>query len=50
MDMRTGKTIACVKFEKGIDEIFAVEAVEGYSNPIFAGSWKDGVPRELWII
>jgi uncharacterized protein (TIGR03032 family) len=50
VDLRSGKTIAVLKFLTGVDEIFAVETVLGYRNSLFAGSQQNGRVREIWLI
>lgn len=50
MDLQSGKTVAVLKFESVVSEIFAVEVVSGCRNPFFAGSRQGGESRELWVV
>jgi len=50
VDLRTGSTVAVLKFESGVNEIFAVEVLPGFVNPLFSGSMQNGKEREIWLI
>ncbi|MDA8744917.1 TIGR03032 family protein [Rubripirellula amarantea] len=50
IDLTTGKTVAVFQFHSGVTEIFAVEALRGFSNPLIAGASVDQQEREVWIV
>lgn len=49
VDLSTGRTVAVLKINSGIDEIFAVEVLNGFANPLFSGSLQNGKEREIWL-
>ncbi len=50
IDLTTGKTVAVFQFHSGVSEIFAVEALHGFRNPLIAGAAVDQQEREVWIV
>ena len=50
VDLTTGKTVAVFQFLSGVTEIFAVEALAGFSNPLIAGASVDMQEREVWVV
>ncbi len=50
VDLVTGKTVAVFQFFSGVSEIFAVETLQGFTNPLIAGSSVDQKEREVWIV
>lgn len=50
VDLTTGKTVAVFQFLSGVSEIFAVEVLEGFANPLIAGASVDQQEREVWIV
>lgn len=50
VDLTTGKTVAVLQFFSAISEIFAVEILQGFVNPLFAGASVDRQEREVWIV
>ena len=50
VDLMTGKTVAVFQFLSGVTEIFAVEALEGFANPLIAGASVDMQEREVWVV
>ncbi len=50
IDLNTGKTVAVFQFHSGVSEIFAVEVLPGFNNPLIAGASVDQQEREVWIV
>lgn len=50
IDLTTGKTVAVFQFHSGVTEIFAVEVLQGFSNPLIAGASVERQEREVWIV
>ena len=50
IDLTTGKTVAVFQFHSGVTEIFAVEVLPGFNNPLIAGASVDQQEREVWIV
>lgn len=50
VDLVSGKTVATFQFHSGVEEIFAVEVLSGYLNPLLAGSSLDERQQEVWIV
>lgn len=50
IDLTTGRTVAVLKFNTGVDEIFAVEVLSGFANPLYSGSQQNGKDREIWSV
>lgn len=50
IDLTTGKTVAVFQFHSGVTEIFAVEVLQGFNNPLIAGASVDQHEREVWIV
>lgn len=49
-DLVSGKTVAVFKFLTGVSEIFAVEVLGEFSNPMIAGASIDLQEKEVWIV
>ncbi len=50
IDLTSGRTVATFQFLSGVTEIFAVEALAGFSNPLIAGASVDLQEREVWVV
>ncbi|MDX1927782.1 MAG: TIGR03032 family protein, partial [Pirellulaceae bacterium] len=50
VDLMSGKTVAVFQFLSGVTEIFAVEALSGFTNPLIAGASVDMQEREVWLV
>jgi protein O-GlcNAc transferase len=52
VDLITGKTVAVFQFHSGVEEIFAVEVLQGYRNPAVFGPADDqnDDQQEVWIV
>lgn len=50
VDLVSGKTVATFQFHSGVEEIFAVEVLGGFLNPLLAGSSLDERQQEVWIV
>ncbi len=50
VDLVTGRTVAVFKFLSGVSEIFAVDVLPGFVNPMIAGSSIDKQEKEVWIV
>ncbi len=50
IDLTTGQTVAVFQFHSGVTEIFAVEVLQGFKNPLIAGASVDRQEREVWIV
>ncbi|MCC6508523.1 MAG: TIGR03032 family protein [Pirellulaceae bacterium] len=50
IDLTTGRTVAVFQFHSGVSEIFAVEVLQGFKNPLIAGAAVDRHEREVWIV
>ena len=50
IDLVSGRTVATFQFHSGVDEIFAVEVLPGFLNPLLAGASLDEQQREVWIV
>ncbi len=50
IDLTTGQTVAVFQFHSGVSEIFAVEVLQGFNNPLIAGASVDTQEREVWIV
>lgn len=50
VDLVSGKTVATFQFHSGVEEIFAVEVLSGFANPLIAGSSLDERQQEVWIV
>ncbi len=50
VDLVAGKTIAVFQFLSGVTEIFAVEVLAGFCNPLIAGASVDMKEREVWVV
>lgn len=50
VDMMSGHTVATFQFHSGVNEIFAVETLVGFKNPLVAGASVDQQSQEVWIV
>lgn len=50
VDLTTGRTVATFQFHSGVEEIFAVELLPGFANPLLAGASLDERQQEVWIV
>lgn len=50
IDLSTGKTVAVFQFLSGVSEIFAVEILASFTNPLIAGALLDQKEHEVWIV
>lgn len=50
IDLVTGKAVSAFQFHSGVEEIFAVEAIPGKRNPMFAGASVNASEREVWVV
>lgn len=50
IDLVSGRTVAVFKFLSGVSEIFAVDVLPGFVNPMIAGSSIDRQEKEVWIV
>lgn len=52
IDLVSGKTVAVFQFHSGVDEIFAVEVLDGFQNPaVFGpGTEQSEEDPEVWIV
>ena len=50
VDLTSGRTVAVFQFLTGVTEIFAVEALAGFNNPLIAGASVDLQEREVWVV
>ncbi len=50
VDLVSGRTVAVFKFLSGVSEIFAVDILPGFVNPMIAGSSIDRQEKEVWIV
>ena len=50
IDLSSGRTVSVFQFQSGVTEIFAVEALAGFSNPLIAGASVDLQEREVWVV
>jgi len=49
-DMLSGRTIATFQFHSGVEEIFAIEVLSGFVNPLLAGASLEQKQQEVWIV
>jgi uncharacterized protein (TIGR03032 family) len=50
IDMTSGKTVATFRFMSGVEEIFAVDVIPGYSNLAIGGASLGEQQNEIWIV
>lgn len=50
VDLLSGNTVAVFQFHTGVSEIFAVDTLHGFKNPLIAGASVDQQEREVWIV
>ncbi len=50
VDLVSGRTVAVFKFLSGVSEIFAVDVIPGFVNPMVAGGSVDRQEKEVWIV
>ncbi len=50
VDLISGRTVAVFKFLSGVSEIFAVDVIPGFVNPLIAGGSIDRQEKEVWIV
>ena len=50
VDLATCQTVATLQFLAGVNEIFSVEILPGFINPLIAGSIHEQQEREVWIL
>ncbi|MCA9131255.1 MAG: TIGR03032 family protein, partial [Planctomycetales bacterium] len=50
VELISGNTVAVFQFHSGVSEIFAVEVLAGFSNPLFAGASVNQQDQEVWIV
>jgi uncharacterized protein (TIGR03032 family) len=57
IDLRSGKTVAVLKFLSGVEEIFAVDVLPGCNAPALFGPWADQAgpdhtdrSKDVWIV
>ena len=50
VDLVTGRTMAVFQFLSGVDEIFAVDVIPGFTCPRVAGESIDGQEHDVWIV
>lgn len=50
IDMRTGSTVAVLKFQSGVSEIFSVEALPGSSFVELSAEMNGEVENEIWVL
>ncbi len=50
VDLVSGRTVAVFKFLSGVSEIFAVDVIPGFVNPMIAGGSVDRQEKEVWIV
>ncbi|MDZ4852428.1 MAG: TIGR03032 family protein [Pirellulaceae bacterium] len=50
IDLVSGRTVAIFKFLSGVSEIFAVDVIPDFVNPMIAGGSVDRQEREVWIV
>ncbi len=50
VDLISGRTVAVFKFLSGVSEIFAVDVIPGFVNPMIAGGSVDKQEKEVWIV
>ena len=46
----SGKTVASFRFLSGVEEIFAVDVVQGFVNPAVGGAHHGDQQNEIWIV
>ncbi|MEM0927272.1 MAG: DUF4915 domain-containing protein, partial [Planctomycetota bacterium] len=51
-DLQSGKTVASLRFESGVDEVFAVEVLPDTLKPLIAGPQieQDEFKHDVWLI
>ena len=50
VDLHTGRSVAKFQFHTAVEEIFAVDVILGFRNPLFGGATLDQSPRDVWIV
>lgn len=50
IDLISGRTVAVFKFISGVSEIFGVDVIPGFVNPMIAGGSVDQQEKEVWIV
>lgn len=50
IDMLSGRTVATFRFLSGVEEIFAVDVVQGHRHIAFGGACSDERQQEIWVV
>jgi uncharacterized protein (TIGR03032 family) len=51
VELATGRTLATLQFRSGVEEIFAVEVIQGSRNPKLCGpSLAEDGEKEIWVV
>ncbi len=50
VDLASGRTVAVFQFLSGVTEIFGIEVLAGFCNPLIAGASVDLQEREVWVV
>jgi len=50
VDLQTGRTVATFQFLTGVEEIFAVDVIQGHMNVAIGGASHDEQQQEIWVV
>lgn len=50
MDMLSGRTVATFRFLSGVEEIFAVDIIQGHRHIAIGGASSDERQQEIWVV
>lgn len=50
IDMLSGRTVGTFRFLSGVEEIFAVDVIQGHRNIAIGGASQDEKQQEIWIV
>jgi len=50
IDLQSGQTVSTFRFLSGVEEIFAVDVLPAFSNPVLSGASLGEKQNEIWIV